>query len=73
MIGITVMLKNGGYDVIKISSNMLGQLALAIKQKGSEIVHLTSGSIEVVGIIVIGNQAGDRVILLGAKDGESHE
>lgn len=68
MLSITVMLKDGGYSVVKITPELLGELAQAIQEKGFEWVQLLSGSIAVVGFIVTGKQTGDRVIVLGDKE-----
>lgn len=62
---ITVMLKDGGYDVLQISPEMLGKLAKSIVVNGVESVHTMSKSFEVVGILVKGNQIGERVIITG--------
>ncbi|WP_325176619.1 hypothetical protein [Paenibacillus alkalitolerans] len=71
MIGITVMIKNGGYQTVKISPEMVGKLAISIKEKGFEYVQLLSGAIEVVGFLVTGDQTGDRIIVLGEKAREN--
>ncbi|WP_409346802.1 hypothetical protein [Paenibacillus sp. MBLB4367] len=67
LLNISVMLKDGGYSVVKITIDMIGQLAKAIQEKGFEWITLKSGPIAVVGFMVIGNQTGDRVIILGDK------
>lgn len=69
-INITVMIKDGGYQVIQILPDMLGKLAESIKNNGFEWAVLQSGPIPVVGFIVAGKQVGERLIMLG-KDGES--
>lgn len=68
MIAVTVMIKNGGYKKIQIPPKMLGDLALAIQKKGSEIVHLVNGAIIVVGILLTSKETGERVVIIGEKE-----
>lgn len=63
---VTVMVKDGGYESIQISPEMLGELADRIVQDGSEWVHTMTKSYEVVGILVKGPKIGDRVIMTGS-------
>ncbi|WP_156088562.1 hypothetical protein [Mycobacterium tuberculosis] len=63
---VTVMVKDGGYESIQISPEMLGELANRIVKDGSEWVHTMTKSYEVVGILVKGPQIGDRVIMTGS-------
>jgi hypothetical protein len=65
---VTVMVKDGGYGVIQISPELLGKLANNIIKNGSEFVHTMSRSIEVVGILIKGDQIGDRVIVTGGAE-----
>ncbi|PWW06303.1 hypothetical protein DFQ01_103205 [Paenibacillus cellulosilyticus] len=67
-INITAMIKDGGSQIVKVTPHMLRKLAVAIQQKGSEIIHMQSGSAEVVGFLVQGSQVGERVIILGKGD-----
>ena len=62
-IDVTVMIKDGGYDSIRLSPEMLGLLAQNIVQNGSERVVTMTKSIEVVGVLVQGTKIGDRVII----------
>ncbi|MCV4233333.1 hypothetical protein OHJ21_19300 [Virgibacillus sp. LDC1] len=68
---VTVMVKDGGYESIQISPELLGKLAKRIVQDGSEWVHTTTKSLEVVGILIKGDQIGDRVIITGDSEGEA--
>lgn len=63
---VTVMVKDGGFESIQISPEMLGELANRIVQDGSEWVHTMTKSYEVVGILVKGPQIGERVIMTGS-------
>lgn len=72
-IPITVMLKDGGFQQVKIPSNYIGPLALAIDRDGWDWLTLKSGPINVVGFLVTGKQTGERVIILGKDEGESDE
>lgn len=40
---ITLVVKDGAYEQVKIPIEMLGELAYAIQQKGSEMVRLANG------------------------------
>ncbi|MCA4755567.1 hypothetical protein H8Z60_23870 [Mycolicibacterium fortuitum] len=68
---VTVMVKDGGYESLQITPEMLGELAKRIVQDGSEWVHTMTKSYEVVGILVKGPQIGDRVIITGSGEAES--
>lgn len=68
---ITVMVKDGGYESIQISPELLGELAKRIVQDGSEWVHTMTKSYEVVGILVKGPQIGDRIIMTGSGELEA--
>ena len=70
-INVTVMIKDGGYESIRISPKMLELLAQRIVQNGSERVITMTKSIEVVGVLVQGQQIGDRVIITGR--GNKHD
>lgn len=68
------MLQDDGYRKLKISPEMIGELAKSISKKGFEHVTLVSGVITIVGFMVTGKQAGKRVIILGAdQEVDSHE
>ncbi|WP_127549719.1 hypothetical protein [Paenibacillus amylolyticus] len=67
---VTVMVKNGGCENLQISPDLLGKLAKNIVVNGSEFIHTMSKSVEVVGILVKGDQIGDRVIITGNRDPE---
>ena len=69
-IAVDLMIKDGGTEVMVIPSKLLEPLAKSIRQKGSEIVRTDKSSYEVVGFMVRGNQTGERVIVLGMKQGE---
>ncbi|MFU1797618.1 hypothetical protein ACM1RC_27390 [Paenibacillus azoreducens] len=69
---VTLMLKDGGYDIVQITPEMLGVLANNIVNNGSEIVHFKNKSIEAVGILVQGKQTGERVIITGRSEVADH-
>lgn len=71
MIDITVMIKDSDYRTVKITPEMLGELAKSIQTKGSEWIQLRSGEFQVVGFLVTGEETGDRVIVLGDSLRES--
>jgi len=64
---ITVLVKDGGCDTIGILPSMIGPLAESIRNKGYEVAHLPSKSIEVEGILITGKGIGERVIMLGME------
>lgn len=68
-IGITIMLKDGGYDVVLIPIKFMGELAKSIKGKGSEYIHTATRSVEVVGFMVTGKQTGERIIVYRQERG----
>lgn len=68
---VTFMIKDGGCEYGVINANMLGELASKIERDGSEIIHFTHRSIEVVGIMITGAQTGQRVIVLGSGEAEA--
>ena len=70
-IDVTVMIKDGGYASIRINPKMLELLAQRIVQNGSERVITMTKSIEVVGVLVQGQQIGDRVIITGKGEEEA--
>mgnify|MGYP000871645091 CR=1 FL=1 len=41
-VDVTLVVKDGGYEQVRIPSTMLGDLAYAIQEKGSEVVQLAS-------------------------------
>lgn len=61
----TALIKDGGYEKIQITPEMLGQLALAIHEKGSERIQLQSKVLNVVGILKASKEAGERVMIIG--------
>lgn len=68
IISITTMVKDGGYESLKIPPHMIGNLSKGIKDKGVEIVHLSGGkSLEIVGFIVTGSMTGERIIVSGSE------
>ena len=71
MLFITAMLKDGGYRQLQITPEYLGQLAESIQKQGYEWVTLVKGPIAIVGFMVVGNQVGDRVIVLGGAETKS--
>lgn len=64
-VNMTVMLKDGGYENVKIPTNYIGKLAESIWQNGFEWLTLKRGPIAVVGFMVTGKQTGERVIIIG--------
>lgn len=69
-IAIDLMIKDGGTEVMVIPSELLEPLAKSIRKNGVETVRTDKSSYEVVGLMVRGNQTGQRVIVLGMKQGE---
>lgn len=59
------MIKDDGYKRIGMTPEQLGQLALAIQEKGHEFVQLKSGCLDVVGFLQKGKDIGDRIIFTG--------
>jgi|GEM_PF-2378850 len=67
-INITAMIKDGGYESVKLPPSLMGELAKAIQRKGRESIHLASGrTLEVVGFIVKGDMTGERIIVMGKE------
>jgi hypothetical protein len=64
-ISITAIIKDGGYEKLQITPKMLAELAVSIQEKGSEYVRLKDRYVIVVGMLVTGNEVGERVILCG--------
>ncbi|WP_028547215.1 hypothetical protein [Paenibacillus taiwanensis] len=68
MINIMALIKDGGNETLQMPHEWIGKLAKSIVSKGSETVHVGNGkSHEVVGFVVSGKEAGQRVIMLGIK------
>jgi hypothetical protein len=62
-ITITAMIKDGGYESLKITPEMLGDLAYTIQEYGCQAVHLANNrSLIVEGIVLFGKNCGDRII-----------
>jgi len=64
-ISITALIKDGGDRQLQITSEILGELALSIKKNGSEVVQLKDGEIVVAGILIVGKDIGERIIVCG--------
>lgn len=69
-IAFTAILKDGGYKNLMIPDNVLSTLAIAIREKGSEILHTTEDSYCIAGILLYGKDVGERVIVIGGKSEE---
>ena len=66
IISLTVMVDKSGYQDVAIPVSFLSQIALSIKNKGWEALHLANGvSLEVVGFYMRGSKTGTRVIMIG--------
>lgn len=62
---VTVMIKNGGYEVVDIPCDLIGGLANKIKEEGSAALYKANGTtVVVVGFMVTGKQTGERLIVL---------
>lgn len=68
-IKFTAIIKDGGYETFQITPEMFSDLVLSIQGKGSEIMHLKNRSIEVVGVMILGKEVGDRIIVCGDYEG----
>lgn len=66
-IAITILLKDGEYQNVLIAPGLIGQLARAIRDNGSEWITLQNGPVQAVGFLVTGKQTGERIIILGAN------
>lgn len=69
-ISITVFIKDGGQDTIVLPQEFMYELAKNIQEKGSEIIHLSSGgSLEVTGLLITGSDfhKEERIILAGTN------
>lgn len=66
---VTVLLKDRGHETLQITPEMLGELAQRIVANGSECVQTLTQTYDVVGILVKGNQLGDRVIVTSSREG----
>lgn len=65
MIRTMMLLHDGSSIMVKMDPAMFEQLATSIAENGREVTRLGNGAIlTVVGFIVIGNQTGERVIVL---------
>lgn len=62
---VTALLKDGGYEALQITPDMLGELAQRVVANGSERVQTLTQTYDVVGVLVKGDQIGDRVIIIG--------
>jgi hypothetical protein len=63
LVDITLLVKDGGYETVRVPTQMLGELAYAIQEKGSEVVRLASNKVIVAaGIVKMSKEAGDRIM-----------
>jgi hypothetical protein len=63
LINCTVVIKDGGFEKMKVTPEMFGELAYAIQEKGSETVRTANNNIYIAaGIFLLGKEAGDRII-----------
>lgn len=66
LVTVALMLKGEGMEYTQITPKMLGQLAVAIKEKGSESITFSNRrTIETVGFMVYSKQIGERIIMTG--------
>jgi len=68
-IKFTAIIKNGGHETFKISSEMFSEIAISIQEKGYETLHLQNRSVVIVGMMVLGKDVGDRIIVCGDYEG----
>lgn len=68
MIYLTALIKDGGQEPFAVPDYMLGKMAAKIQENGVGTIHTSSRSVDVVGLLITGNQAGERVIILGVKE-----
>lgn len=68
---VQAILVDGDMKPLAIPSDMLGKIAMNIRQKGSEQVHTLNGSYDVAGLVVYGKKIGERVIVIGSESESS--
>jgi translation elongation factor P/translation initiation factor 5A len=63
-IEVTVLVKSGGYERVKVPIEMVGQLAETIEQKGSVPILLAGGKLfEIEGFFIKGKKTMERIIV----------
>lgn len=62
-INFTAVIKDGGYEKIQATHEQFAAIAMSIQEKGSEYLQLRDRSIVVVGILKVGKEVGERIIL----------
>lgn len=65
---VNLVIKDGGYETLHIPVDMIGELVLAIHEKGSERVQTINRTLNVVGLFRISKEAGQRVIFQGLEE-----
>jgi hypothetical protein len=68
-IKFTAIIKDGGYETFHIMPKMFSDLVLSVQENGSEIMHLKDRSVVIVGMLVVGKEVGDRIIVCGDCEG----
>jgi len=64
-IKFTAIIKDGEYEIFHIEPKMFSDLVLSLQEQGYEILQLKDRSVVIVGILVIGKDVGDRIIVCG--------
>lgn len=64
-IKFTAIIKDGGYETFQITSEMFSKVVLSIQEKGYESLHLKDRSVVIVGVMLLGKEVGDRIIVCG--------
>jgi len=64
-IKFTAIIKDGGYEIFQITPKMFSNLVLSLQEKGYESLQLKDRSVVIVGIMVLGKEVGDRIIVCG--------
>jgi hypothetical protein len=63
LVDITLLVKDGGYEKVRIPTELVGDLVYAIQEKGSEVVRLANNkTIIAAGIVKMSKETGDRIM-----------
>jgi len=62
-IKFTAIIKDGGYETFQITPKMFSDLVLSIQENGYETLQLKDRSVVIVGVMVLGKEVGDRIIV----------
>ena len=64
-IRFTAIIKDGGYETFQITLEMFSEVVMSIQEKGCESLHLQDRSVVIVGVMALGKDVGDRIIVCG--------